>query len=149
MLPLRVALVAARNDAFIARDTLDRLAASSPPLPDPWPDEARELFVDLLLENYRLVHLSGILEVVDELIDRRLGVVRARVTSAATLEEDQQRRLASALEEKLGQTVDLRVAVDEDLLGGFVALVGSERYDASVRGQLERLGAALAEGDEG
>lgn len=105
-------------------------------------------FIDLLLGNYRLVHLAGILEVVDELIDRRLGVVRARVTSASALDADQERRLAEGLRQKLGQSVDLRVTVDQELLGGFVALVGSERYDASVRGQLERLGAALAEGDE-
>ncbi len=110
--------------------------------------ESARRFVDLLLDNYRLVHLSGILEVVDELIDRRLGVVRAKVTSAAPLDADQERRLAAALGHKLGQDVDLRVTLDEDLLGGFVALVGSERYDASVRGQLERLGLALAEGGE-
>jgi [protein-PII] uridylyltransferase len=47
--PLRVAAAAAGHDTRIERRTLDRLARSAPALPDPWPDEARQLLVDLLL----------------------------------------------------------------------------------------------------
>ena len=49
LLPLRIAREAAGNDAFIERRVLDRLANEPARLPEPWPDEARELFVDLLL----------------------------------------------------------------------------------------------------
>lgn len=49
LMPLRIAREAAQNDAFIARQALDQLAAEPARLPEPWPDEARELFVDLLL----------------------------------------------------------------------------------------------------
>ncbi len=48
LLPLEVGLAAARERARIGRRTLRRLAAESPPLPDPWPLRARELFVELL-----------------------------------------------------------------------------------------------------
>jgi [protein-PII] uridylyltransferase len=47
--PLRVAAAAAGHNTRIERRTLDRLARSAPALPDPWPDEARQLLVDLLL----------------------------------------------------------------------------------------------------
>ena len=47
--PLRVAAAAAGHSTRIERRTLDRLARSAPALPDPWPDEARQLLVDLLL----------------------------------------------------------------------------------------------------
>jgi [protein-PII] uridylyltransferase len=47
--PLRVAAAAAAHETRIERRTLDRLARSAPALPDPWPDEARQLLVDLLL----------------------------------------------------------------------------------------------------
>ena len=47
--PLRVAAAAAVYGTRIERRTLDRLARSAPALPDPWPDEARRLLVDLLL----------------------------------------------------------------------------------------------------
>jgi [protein-PII] uridylyltransferase len=44
---LRVALAAARADTRIGPVTLD-LLVGSPPLADPWPDDARRLFCDLL-----------------------------------------------------------------------------------------------------
>ena len=47
--PLRVATAAATHQAFIERDTLSRLATEAPPMPTPWPDEARALLADLLL----------------------------------------------------------------------------------------------------
>jgi [protein-PII] uridylyltransferase len=49
MAPLRVATAAAGHGTRIERRTLDRLAHAAPALPDPWPDEARQLLVDLLL----------------------------------------------------------------------------------------------------
>lgn len=49
VLPLRVAVAAAERDVRIQRQTLDRLSAESPPLPSPWPPEARAQFVALLL----------------------------------------------------------------------------------------------------
>ena len=45
---LRLAVEAATHQAFIERDTLDRLT-QMPDLPVPWPDEARQLLADLLL----------------------------------------------------------------------------------------------------
>ncbi len=71
ILPLRVALIAARNDAFIERDVLDRLAAETPHLPDPWPDEAREILVDLLLVGVDAIRVLEALDQVD-LITRLL-----------------------------------------------------------------------------
>jgi len=65
VLPLRVALVAAREDAFVRRDVLDRLAAQSPSLPNPWPDEAREVLVDLLLTGGDAIRVLEALDQVD------------------------------------------------------------------------------------
>ncbi len=47
LLPLRAAVVAARQNLPIAPKTLENLAAA-PPLPVPWPVVARDLFCDLL-----------------------------------------------------------------------------------------------------
>lgn len=46
---LRVAVAAAETDARIDRATLNLLAERAPSLSDPWPEGARELFVELLL----------------------------------------------------------------------------------------------------
>jgi [protein-PII] uridylyltransferase len=47
-LVLRVAVAAARHDARIERTTLDRLTTAAP-IPTPWSEETRRLFVDLWL----------------------------------------------------------------------------------------------------
>ncbi|MBS1264392.1 MAG: Bifunctional uridylyltransferase/uridylyl-removing enzyme [Acidimicrobiaceae bacterium] len=57
VLPLRVAAAAAARGAYLDRLMLQRLAESSPPIPDPWPDEARYLLVGLLLAGPSLVQV--------------------------------------------------------------------------------------------
>ncbi|MEM8922440.1 MAG: [protein-PII] uridylyltransferase [Actinomycetota bacterium] len=46
---LRLAVSAARNGRIIGRDSLRRLRDHGPSMPEPWPEEARTLFADLLL----------------------------------------------------------------------------------------------------
>ena len=47
-LSLRAAVAAARRETVIERRSLERLAELAPPLPAPWPEEARSLLADLL-----------------------------------------------------------------------------------------------------
>lgn len=100
-------------------------------------------FLRLLLANYRLARLPEVLAALDSVLNRRLGVVVAEVTTAEPLAADQESRLAAALGRALGAAVQLRAAVDPSLVAGFVARVDSARFDASLRGQLERLARRL------
>jgi [protein-PII] uridylyltransferase len=61
-LALRVAAAAAAQDARIERRSLNRLADEAPELPDPWPDEARRLFVELLLAGRPAIHVVEALD---------------------------------------------------------------------------------------
>lgn len=67
--------------------------------------------------------------------DLRLADVR----SAVELDEGQRSRLESALGRLAGRRVEVRVAVDPGLLGGFVARIGNTVVDGSVRHRLEVL----------
>jgi [protein-PII] uridylyltransferase len=51
VLPLRAAAIAASHATTVDRASLERLAERSPPLPDPWPTEARDRLVQLLLSG--------------------------------------------------------------------------------------------------
>ena len=62
LLVMRVAVAAARHDARIDRGTLDRLTGSTP-LPTPWSEEARRLFVELFLAGRPAV---GVVETLDQ-----------------------------------------------------------------------------------
>jgi F-type H+-transporting ATPase subunit delta len=63
----------------------------------------------------------------------------AEVRSAIPLDDKQRERLAQALSQATGKTVELKVVVDPTVLGGLVATVGDTVIDGSVRHRLEQL----------
>lgn len=63
-LVLRAAAAAAAGDVRISRSSLDRLVAARKPMPEPWPTEAREALVDLLLAGHRAIL---VIEALDQL----------------------------------------------------------------------------------
>lgn len=63
----------------------------------------------------------------------------ARVISPNELTDDQQTRLAGALSQLYGRTVDVRYAVDPSVRGGLVIRVGDEVIDGSVASRLIRV----------
>ena len=63
----------------------------------------------------------------------------AEVRSAVPLDEATVNRLARGLAARVGNQVEVRVVIDESILGGLVARVGDTVIDGSVRKRLERL----------
>lgn len=102
-------------------------------------------FVFLLLSNYRLHHLPAVVEALEMELNRRLGIATAEVTTAQPLAPEDAERLRAVLAERLDREVDLKLAVDAELIAGFKARVGSTLYDASLSGQLDRLASRLTE----
>lgn len=96
--------------------------------------------LDVLIQNRRINDLDGIVEALREIVNTQLGIETAEVVTAETLDESQQEELRRTLARRFGKSeVQLELETDPKLLGGFVAKLGSEIYDASVRGRLERL----------
>jgi F-type H+-transporting ATPase subunit delta len=63
----------------------------------------------------------------------------AEVRSAVPLDEGQRARLAAALSQATGKQVEVKVIVDEKVLGGIVARVGDTVIDGTIRHRLEQL----------
>jgi F-type H+-transporting ATPase subunit delta len=93
-------------------------------------------FISILADRNRLPILEEIIAEYQRLMDKRLGIIRARVTAARVLDPTQQRQIARMFEEITGKQVRMEVAIDPSLIGGVVAEVGSTVYDGSVRQQL-------------
>jgi F-type H+-transporting ATPase subunit delta len=79
--------------------------------------------------------LDAVIERVAEESHRQVAEVRAPIP----LDDEQRRRLAAALSRMIGHQVELRVVVDDTVLGGFVATIGDSVVDASARHRLEQL----------
>lgn len=96
-------------------------------------------FLMVVVGHRRIPLLSGILQSFEEALDQRLGYVRAEVVSARDLSADQRATLNNTLERLSGKLVRMRFHIDESLIGGVLARIGSTVYDGSVRGQLQSL----------
>ena len=70
-------------------------------------------------------------------------MLEARVISALPIEEREVRPLVAALEKKYGRRVNARVEIDPQLIGGARIVIGDKVIDATVRGRLEAMRAAL------
>jgi F-type H+-transporting ATPase subunit delta len=94
-------------------------------------------FLGLLIDRNRLELLEEITSTYEALLDDRLGIVRARITSALDLDSRQRDEVAARLQALTGKKVRMEVSVDPSLIGGLVAQVGSTIYDGSIRQQLQ------------
>lgn len=100
-------------------------------------------FLFVLIDHRRMGILDQILEALEALLDERRGIVRATVTSVRGLDDGQRQAVESALGRLTGKQVFGKYAVDDALIGGIVARVGSRVYDGSVRGQLQAMRSRL------
>jgi F-type H+-transporting ATPase subunit delta len=100
-------------------------------------------FLFVVIDHRRVHEFSSIVDAFEALLDERLGLVRADVSSARELTESQRAGLEPLLSRLAGKRAKLKFTTDPALIGGVVARVGSTVYDGSVRGALERLRAKL------
>ena len=67
----------------------------------------------------------------------------AEVRSTVELTDEQRQRLAQAIEKATGKKVEIKVIIDETILGGVVTTIGDTVIDGSVRTRLEQLKNAI------
>ena len=99
-------------------------------------------FVQVLVDNGRAELLPEIRDLFVEQKNRFDGVRDAVVSSAFPMDDAALSQLAADLAPRFG-TLRLAVHVDPDLIGGVRVAVGDEVLDASVRGKLDAMAAAL------
>lgn len=105
-------------------------------------DQAKN-FVHVLVDNDRLPVLPEIYELFVHLKSAHDGVRQAQVTSAFPLDDAALRNLIAELEPRFKCKLEASVRVDPELIGGVRVAVGDEVIDASVRGKLATMAAAL------
>jgi F-type H+-transporting ATPase subunit delta len=140
--------------ALIAKDPRIESVIGNPKIK---PEELARLFIDVagglsdsqknfvrtLVENERLPVLPEIHQLFVDLKNRHEGVKRARVVSAFPLDDAALKQLLATLEPRFQCRLDATVEVDPELIGGVRVAVGDQVIDASVRGRLDAMAAAL------
>lgn len=106
--------------------------------------ETTASFLRVLLRNQRLAQLPEIAARFGQTLDERSGVVAAEITTARPISEELKKTLHDTLTSATGRTVRVTFATDENIIGGFVARIGSTIFDGSVENRLERLASGLA-----
>ncbi|MGF1536058.1 MAG: ATP synthase F1 subunit delta [Elainellaceae cyanobacterium] len=102
-------------------------------------------FLMLLVDKGRIQFLDDICAEYQSLVRERSGTVLAEVTSAIPLSDEQKEAVRrKVMEFASANQVELETTVDPDLIGGVIIKVGSQVIDASLRGQLRRIGFKLS-----
>lgn len=113
-------------------------------LGDKLPGEARN-FVQVLVANKRLDVIPQIRAHFEAMKREHEGVLEANIISAHPLADDQVKSLVASLEAKYKRKITVKVDVDAQLIGGVKIVIGDKVIDATVRGKLEAMSAALAQ----
>ncbi len=106
-------------------------------------DEAGQNLIKVMADNKRLRVLPEVLEQFIELRAALESTVEVEVTSANVLSEEQQAKIAAAMEKRLSRKVKLNCKIDKSVLAGIVIRAGDMVIDGSVRSRLERLADVL------
>ena len=85
---------------------------------------------------------GDLVRIIEAAVERSAGLRNkavAEVRSAIALSDDQQQRLAEALQQATGKDVTVKVIVDPSVMGGLVTRIGDEVIDGSVRTRINQL----------
>jgi F-type H+-transporting ATPase subunit delta len=96
-------------------------------------------FLLVVVSHRRIMDLKSMRESFEDVVDERLGWVRAEIASAHEVAPTQREEIERALGEQLGKFIRATYLVDSSLIGGVRARVASKEYDATVRGKLENM----------
>lgn len=101
-------------------------------------------FLLLLVDRRRVAFLAGICEQFLALQRKLNNIVLADVVSASALTRSQEDAIADQVKGMTNaSSVELNITTDESLIGGVIIKVGSQVFDASLKGQIRRISMGL------
>lgn len=135
----RVTIASLRDPSVPTRQRVEALSAALAGEPA----VVRSLMV-LLLETDRIALVPQIVLAFGDLVDRREGISKARITTAVQLDETARQELVRRLERTARVRLRATFAVDPALIGGAKVQIGDHLINASVHAKLTALGRQLA-----
>lgn len=106
-------------------------------------DQHGQNFIRVMAENGRLLAIPVVLQQFIGLRAALESTVDVDVCSSRALSNEQQAKIAAAMEKRLLRKVKLNCKIDKSVLAGVIIRAGDMVIDGSVRGRLERLADVL------
>lgn len=100
----------------------------------------------MLLQRDRIGLVPEIARAFSDLVDKRAGVVHAKITTSVALDDRARRDVVTRLEQAGGKKIKASFAVDQSLIGGAKVQLGDRLIDTSLHAQLETMARQLASG---
>jgi len=104
-------------------------------------------FISLMVAKQRENILPELILQFQALLDEKMGIATADVTSVTDLSSAQEKAVQAQLEKYTGKQIRLRTMVDGNIKGGLVVRIGDTVLDASIKRQLEMLHERFIYGD--
>ena len=93
----------------------------------------------LLVNKGRQSEILNVLEAFLDMVKAESGIIKAVVTSAIPLKEEQLKALQEKLEASTKSKIELETIVDSSIIAGLIVRVGDKVVDASYKGELQTL----------
>ncbi len=100
-------------------------------------------FLQVLIDKSRESVIEEAYGLFVQRVEAEAGVVKVEMTTAVPVPEPVQDQVRESMEASLKKRVELKVVVDESIVGGLKLRVGDRIADVSIRHQLEQLRARL------
>ena len=93
----------------------------------------------IIVKKGRQNVLLDILKLFLEMVNEYGGVVKATITSAVELNNEQLAQIKGKIEQSTHKNVEIHTQINKDLIGGMIIRVGDNVVDASISGKLKTL----------
>ena len=100
--------------------------------------------VYLLIAKGKLKDAGQIADEYERLLNEHYGIKSAEVTTAIAIDDTEREKLSHHLEAIVGKKVNVKIQVNPDIIGGFIARIDDSLIDGSIRNKLEMLKKNLA-----
>lgn len=102
-------------------------------------DEDILSFLLILIEKNRIMFLSEKLKEMEKIYLERKNTLRATVTTAVPMLDEEKESLKSKLQEQYNKTIIMQNIVDKGILGGVYVRVGNDVIDGTVKSRLQEM----------
>jgi len=96
-------------------------------------------FLELIIENRREEHISGVARNFIKRYRDSLGIKNAILTTAVSIDEEKRNEIIEIIKKTYNAEVKLDLKENPDLIGGFVLQVEDTQLDASISTQLKNI----------